>query len=234
VCTIRRRLRENNFYYGSATPKPHLTEEEMEKRLEWARANKNRNWTRVMFSDEVTFRLFYYTHMRLWKKKGIAYYRHTKKHGPKANLWGCCSSGGFGRLHSIDGNLNKEKMVQIYKKSLKPSADKLFGRNKRNWELLEDGDPKHTANICKDWKTDNGVKVMNWPAKSPDLNPIENVWAILKKKVSRWKITTASQLKGAVTREWNLLSDDYARELAESCPTRVQCVIDNNGGPTKY
>lgn len=233
MSSVTRRLREGQICYGSATPKPHLTEEEMERRIELARKHINKNWTRTMFSDECTFRAFYYRR-RLWKKKGQIKVVRTVKHGPKANVWGCFSASGFGSLNMIDGNLNKEKMLAIYKKGLKPSADKLFGRNNRNWELLEDGDPKHTANVCKDWKRKNKVKVMDWPAKSPDLNPIENVWAILKKNVCRYKITTAARLKSAIRQEWNQLTNEYARKLAESCSSRVQRVIDNNGDYTKY
>lgn len=205
----------------------------MAKRLAWAYANEKRNWSRVMFSDEVTFRLFCKM-KRLWKRKGQIKVIRTVKHGPKVNVWGCFSASGFGSLQVISGNLNKEKMLQIYKNGLIPSADKQFGRRNRTWELLEDGDPKHKAKICKTWKMENRVRVMDWPASSPDLNPIENVWSILKRKVCRYKINNASELMSAIRREWNLLSPEYARKLAESCTSRLQSVIDNDGDWTKY
>jgi len=186
-----------------------------------------------MFSDETTWRLFY-IRRRIWKRRGQIKVVRTVKHDPKVNVWGYFSASGFGELAKIKGHLDAKKMMEIYEKGLFASADKLFGPDTRNWQFLEDRNPKHTGKLAKAWKAQHKVMVMEWPTQSPDCNPIENVWSVLKKKVGKFKITTTKQLFNEIKREWCKLSTEYAENLAESCFKRCQEVIDNNGDWTSH
>jgi len=160
--TISRRLKETDLHYGNIKPKPLLTEHHMEKRLEWAEDNIDRDWSQIIYSDESTFRVTYHRR-RIWKRRGQVRVIRTVKHPAKINLWGCFSAAGFGKLGLVVGNLKAPQLIKLYKRCLLPSATMLFGANNDNWELLEDNSPIHRAKIAKVWKAENGVKVMDWP-----------------------------------------------------------------------
>ena len=128
----------------------------------------------------------------------------------------------------MDANMYQE----ILEKRLKASARKLgLGRK---FTFQQDGDPKHTAKSVTKWLSDNKVKVLDWVAQSPDMNPIEHLWSALKRKVAVRKPTNLAALRTVVEEEWNSISPDVTKNLVESMPRRIQALIDSRGGATRY
>ncbi len=78
------------------------------------------------------------------------------------------------------------------------------------------------------------VKVIDWPSMSPDLNPIEHLWGILKWKVEERKVFNIHQLRDIVMEEWKRTPVATCGALVNSMPKRVKAVLENNGGHTKY
>ncbi len=78
------------------------------------------------------------------------------------------------------------------------------------------------------------VKVMDWPSMSPDLNPIEHLWGILKWKVEESKVSNIHQLRDVIMEEWKRTPVATCEALVNSMPKRVKAVLGNNGGHTKY
>ena len=77
-------------------------------------------------------------------------------------------------------------------------------------------------------------KVIDWPGNSPDLNPIENCWGILKAELGKKTFANIAEMREALTREWFSLPLSYFQNLVKSMPNRLKAVIENDGGPTKY
>lgn len=85
------------------------------------------------------------------------------------------------------------------------------------------------------WLLYNCGKVIDTPAQSPDLNPIENLWVYLKKKVAKRQPTNMTALKAAILEEWQNIPAHYDfKKLVSSMKKRLQCVADAKGGHTKY
>ncbi len=78
------------------------------------------------------------------------------------------------------------------------------------------------------------VKVMEWPSMSPDLNSIEHMWGILKRKVKHHHVSNIQQLRDVIMEEWKRTPATTCAALVNSMPRRIKAVLDNNGAPTKY
>lgn len=231
--TVRRRLAEAGFKHRMPTSKPALSERQRQNRLEWARNQLGRDWSRVIFTDETTV-LMAPRRAKVWRKKGQRVVFRTRKHPGKIHLWGCFARNGFGAAYTFVENLNADVLCTIYEQALRPSIKKLFGAADRNWVLLEDNDPKHTSQKAQKWRKDNSVERIHFPTQSPDLNPIENLWSILKHNIAKHEPKSLKDLQNIMCRQWKALPVRLCAKLADSMPDRIQQVIAANGDYILY
>ncbi len=108
---------------------------------------------------------------------------------------------------------------------------------------MHDNAPIHTAHIIQDWLHENGVEVMEWPPYSPDLNPIENIWALLKAEIYRLypdllgmrnNVATLERLIQCAIATWDTFEVDIMNKVLDTMPHRVDAVLKANGWYTKY
>jgi hypothetical protein len=148
-------------------------------------------------------------------------------------VWGCMSAAGVGNLVFIDGIMNAEVYKNILAQNLLVSADKLGLADEFHFQ--QDNDPKHTARIVKEFLASQPrFKVMQWPAQSPDLNPIEHLWEEVGRRLKKHMIRNAAELREKIVEEWNLITHDVTANLVASMPRRVAEVLRRKGQTTKY
>ena len=104
-------------------------------------------------------------------------------------VWAAISAMGTSRLHIVEGIINAVKYIDVLKHRLIPQIQDWYG--KEECIFMQDGASCHTAKIVKQYLTNNGVKLLDWPGNSPDMNPIENIH-LLRKKLIKWHLQQKS------------------------------------------
>jgi transposase len=244
VNTVRRVLRKNGMYSTKKIKKPMLSRRHRNARMEFAIRHKDwtvKDWCKVVWSDETKI-----NHLGsdgrewCWKHRGEGLSDRTcqptvKHGGGSLMVWGCITAEGIGYLTRIDGHLNADLYCQILRDELMKSLEY---RNLDINEIIfqQDNDPKHTSNMAKNCLQELGLKVLQWPAQSPDLNPIEHLWDHLKRRLSAWprQPTGMLELWERVEEEWEGISQGVVVKLFESMPCRIAAVLKAKGGMTNY
>lgn len=226
--TIQRRLREAKWKYHNPLLKPLLSNGHRINRVGWAEKHRNFDWSSVIFTDETTFYLTS-SGRKTWQSPLKRKMQRTVKFPQKLNAWGAFSAQGFGKLICFTENLNAELLCSIYERGLLSTALEQFGPKPGSWTLQEDNDPKHTSTLAKEWRVKHNVRRMEWPSMSPDLNPIENVWSVLKVKVAKRHPKTLFGLRAVVQEEWRSMSTEFAERLSDSMEDRLSSVLMSEG-----
>lgn len=238
--TVRRRLQEAGLHGCIARKKPHVSTKNIKKRLQFAKEHLNKPanfWKKVLWSDESKFNLFgsdgkVYVRRPLNKSLDPRYTIKTIKHGGgNVMVWGAFSWYGVGPIHRIEGRMDQHQYKNILENVMEPFS---FENMPITYIFQQDNDPKHTSRVVKQWFTDSKTNILSWPAQSPDLNPIENLWADVERGLKMKNPRNMDEHFQNIKEVWQLIPPSRCRTLVESLPKRLADVIRYKGYPTKY
>lgn len=239
--TIRRRLIENKLCGRSPRKTPLLKPIHVRNRKQFAQDHREwpaSKWRNILWTDESKIVLFGSAGRRQYIRRpentayNPKYTVKTVKHGgAKINIWACFSYYGPGPIFWIKSNMDAKVYVDILETIMLPFAEENMPLK---WIFMQDNDPKHTSRLAKAWFSTNGVHVMDWPAQSPDLNPIENLWGYVKEVVFKTKPATVEELWAVVKSTWCSIPVEKCQNLVNSMQRRCAAVISNKGYTINY
>jgi len=131
--------------------------------------------------------------------------------------------------------MGSQEFQEIMRDKLVPQAEQVFAAagvsSSSDIMWLMDNAPAHTAKASKAFLSSNGINTCkSWPPNSPDLNPIENVWAVMKQQVYSRHYNTLAELKAAVEEAWQGLPLSYLKTLMASFSSRkAKCLLAGGG-----
>uniref|UniRef100_Q7M3L8 Orf within vasotocin gene (Tes1 element) n=1 Tax=Eptatretus stoutii TaxID=7765 RepID=Q7M3L8_EPTST len=208
------------------------------KRFAWAMKHRQwttENWKKALWTDESKFEIFVSSRRVFVRCVGKRIVPHcvtpTVKHGGGSlMIWGSFAGSRVGDLHRVTGTLNRKGYHSILQRHAIPSGLRLVGQG---FILQQDNDPKHTSRLCQNdlrrEEQDGRLQIMEWPAQSPDLNPIELVWDELDRRVKAKQPTSATHLWELLQQSREELSEQYLISIVERMPV-CSAVISAKGG----
>ena len=230
ICRLRRELR---YFYRPPKVIQSLTQEQRGARIEfcrWVLENQDKI-PNLIFSDESRFEI---GPDNTWRriKRGVlneTCFAARNKHNRGLMVWGAIGPGGYkSRLvRCSDGEDSREYIDILGKSEMLPNLDDKFGRS--GWTFVQDGAPCHQSREALAWLADHHVVVApGWPPNSPDLNPIEMVWGVMKRTLRQLE-PDGNDLFAQLQAVWGAISKDTIDRLVSSFQSRCQQVLDVRG-----
>ena len=169
-------------------------------------------------------------HSIRWRSCGTEYSTYSRRRRMVANLGRYLDWWENWPPHSTANNERGAICEGAGRKSLSLSFQ--LGDPSTQWLLMDDNAPPHRCNAAKAYKTSAGIRTLTWPARSPDLNPIENVWSLLKLYVRRHiePEDDLGRLEEVLHRGWASIGQETINKIIESLSARIGKVIERNGG----
>ena len=240
VQTVRRRLhsaglRARRPYVGSV-----LTPRHRQARMTWVRRYRrwnNQQWATVLFTDESRFVLdMLDRRRRVWRRRGERYancnvVEHDRYGGGSVMVWGGVSVRSRTDLIVVDGNLTSQRYID---EILRPVVLPFLHQHRAIFQ--DDNARPHRARIVENFHRQNNVDHMDWPARSPDMSPIEHVWDILGRRVRQRQpqSRTLAALAAALQEEWTRIPQHVIARVVRSMRRRCEALYASAGGHTRY
>lgn len=195
------------------------------------------DWDRVIFSDETIVRQFSPNKMSVRRPKNrrydSRYVSPTVRSSKSIMIWASISSKGRCGIWIMPSGttMRGSSYRDMLEEKLRPWL------TLRNCDIFQhDGAPCHRSTTVRAWLQENGIQVLEpWPGSSPDLNPIENCWVVLKREIRKRKPASLVELRRAILEVWTQdITEELCKSLVHSMPARIRAVLEARGRQTKY
>lgn len=240
--TIGNRLRSVGLHARRPAVRPRLTAAHRRARLAFCRRHERwtrQHWAQVLFSDESRFNLHHADgRMRVWRRPGERYQDDTVQErvafgGGSVMVWGAFHLRHRTPLYHVDGNLTGLRYRdEILAPLVLPTLQQLGPQA----IFQDDNATPHRARVVNDYLQQAGVVRLEWPACSPDLNPIEHAWDELDRRVraNHPPPRDLQHLLQMLHAEWQAIPQQFFVKLLNSMRTRCAECQRNRGGHTHY
>jgi hypothetical protein len=234
IASIREKL---GFQFLPPIHTFYLTEKQKSAQFKFATDHLHDNWDEALFTDESFFWLGDDSR-RLYRRRGefsedVQF--KTPKFQKKILIFGgiakryktpliIIESGTVDAITYIDDLFDQSGLI--------PDMNSIYGSFK--WKLMQDGTSAHTAEETMEYLSLYCQVLQSWPSGSPDLNLIENLWAIMKTRVADLDATTVEELISAILTAWESITETEIEHLIDSMNDRLSQVLLNNGGQNGY
>ena len=156
----------------------------------------------------------------MWTKGSQRPIINIPRYSPKIYIWSGISTRGAIPVHVFKENFNSIAYCNVINECLIETADHLYPDG---WKLQEDNSSIHKSKFSMSYKEERAIKCHDWPSCSPDLNPIENLWAVLKKRVQNRVPKTLEEIKNYVNIEWETFDPDFIMNFTKSAQALRPC-----------
>uniref|UniRef100_A0A8K9UYV5 Tc1-like transposase DDE domain-containing protein n=1 Tax=Oncorhynchus mykiss TaxID=8022 RepID=A0A8K9UYV5_ONCMY len=234
--TVRNRPHEGGMRARLPQVGVVLTAQHRAGHLAFAREHQDwqiRHWRPVLFTDESSFTLST-CDRRGEHSTACNILQHDRFGGGSVMVWGGISLGGRTALHVLArGSLTA---IRYRDEILRPLVRPYAGAVGPGFLLMQDNARPHVAGVCQQFLQEEGIDAMDWPARSPDLNPIEHIWDIMSRSIHQRHVApqTVQELADALVQVWEEIPQETIRHLIRSMPRRCRKVIQARGGHTHY
>lgn len=235
--TVSRILNEFDMISYVAPKKPKIKPIQRKRRVSWCyehRGWSNSDWSHVVFSDESRFELVNRNN-RIYIRRHRSDKRRLERSQPRTHqggglsVWGCLTYYGLSNLVFYEGKMNSLKYIEMLDANL-PSVFNLLPVSCYQRKIFQQDNAKpHVSAKTMAYFERNRINVLPWPANSPDINIIENVWSIIDDKLLKYSISNSEELKEAIIDIWNQISIERIKKLYSSIPNRLEQVIQRKG-----
>ncbi|GFX05042.1 transposable element Tc1 transposase [Trichonephila clavipes] len=241
--TVARRLHKGDLFARRPERCLPLKVDHRRHRLQWCREHKNwtsDQWRRVLFTDESRFSTRSDSQrVLIWREIGTRFYTSNIKErhhygGPGVLVWGGIMLNGRTELHIFDrGSVIGDRYCE---EILLPHVRLFRGAIGPDFIFMEDNARPHQTLAVEELLEREDITRMDWPAYSPDLNPIEHVWDALGRRIAArlHHPENTQQLKQMLIEEWVLLPQEMLHELVLSMRRRCEATIAVKGGLIPY